>query len=89
MNGLLWVYLLGGILEIVGILYTGKIGRNVVSRGFATSLWLPSRGRLSRARAGVVRGGRERRRKRGVPVLNDPRLPFELNLNRPVDHETR
>jgi hypothetical protein len=39
MNGLLWVYLLGGILEIVGILYTGKIGRKVVSRGFATGLW--------------------------------------------------
>ena len=71
MNGLLWVYLLGGILEIVGILYTGKIGLKVVRRGgFATGLsGMPSRGRLSRARAGVVRGGRERRRKRGVPVL--------------------
>jgi hypothetical protein len=33
------VYLLGGILEIVGILYTGKIGRKVVGRSFATGLW--------------------------------------------------
>jgi hypothetical protein len=41
-NRLLWVYLLGGILEIVGILYTGKIGLKVVRRGgLATGLWDP------------------------------------------------
>ena len=33
MNGLLLVYLLGGILEILGILYTGKIGLRVVKSG--------------------------------------------------------
>jgi hypothetical protein len=41
-NGLLWVYLLGGILEIVGILYTGAIGVKVVRRGsIATGLSYP------------------------------------------------
>lgn len=38
MNGLLWVYLLGGALEVVGILYTAKIAMKVIRPGG----WNPS-----------------------------------------------
>jgi hypothetical protein len=40
-NGLLWVYLLGGILEIGGILYTAKIGLKVVNFGGLGRVWYP------------------------------------------------